>query len=137
MTPLANQRQKTEPSRLRSFGLLMGSVFLLVAFWPLLFHDEIPRIWAAIVAAAFIITALLFPASLEFVHRAWMGFGKKLGWINSRILLGILFFGILTPIAWIMSLLGKRPLKLKYDPHAESYRVPKQAREAKHVLRAF
>jgi hypothetical protein len=66
-----------------------------------------------------------------------MIFGEKIGWLNSRILLGLVFYGLLTPISLLMVLLGKRPLQLKFDPKAETYRVPKVARSADHVLKAF
>jgi hypothetical protein len=66
-----------------------------------------------------------------------MIFGENIGWVNSRILLGLVFYGLLTPLSWLMSLLGKRPLELKFDPKVDSYRVPKEARAADHVLKAF
>ena len=66
-----------------------------------------------------------------------MKFGEKIGWFNSWIILGILFFGIFTLMASVMGLLGKRPLQLGYDSKADSYRVPKTARAADHMLKPF
>ena len=71
------------------------------------------------------------------VFRLWMTSGKKMGWLNSRILLSLLFYLIITPMGWVMALLGKRPLQLGFDSQAESYRVPKEARSADHVTKAF
>lgn len=122
---------------LRSFGLVMGGVFLIVAIWPLVIRGESIRVWASLLAGFFGAMGMLFPKSLEPVHRVWMKIGEKLGWINSRIILGILFFGIFTPMAVIIRLLGKRPLQLGYDPKANSYRIPKKARAADHVLKPF
>ena len=76
---------------------------------------------------------VLFLSSLEPVHRVWIKIGEKLGWVNSQIILGIMFFGIFPPVGWIMCLLGKRPLQLGYDSEIESYRVLKMARDPKHV----
>ena len=134
MTPKIHQPTSKE---LRSFGLLMGGVFLVVALWPLVIRGEDIRMWASLIAVAFGAMGLLFPKGLEPLHRVWMKIGQKLGWINSRIILGILFFGIFTPMALIIGLLGKRPLQLGYDPEANSYRVPKEARAADHVLKPF
>lgn len=80
---------------------------------------------------------MVFPKGLGPLHRAWMKIGEKLGWINSRIILSLLFFGMFTPMAFVMGLFGKRPLELGYDPKATSYRVLKKARAADHVLKPF
>ena len=122
---------------LRSFGLLMGGVFLIVAVWPLVFHGESLRVWASLIAAVFGTMGMVFPKGLGPLHRVWMKIGEKLGWINSRIILSLLFFGMFTPMSFVMGLLGKRPLQLGYDPKANSYRVVKKARAADHVLKPF
>ncbi len=134
MTPTIHQPTVKE---LRSFGLLMSGVFLIVAIWPLVFHGGNIRVWAGIIAAAFGSMGVVFPKGLGPLHRLWMKIGEKLGWINSRIILGIMFFGIFTPMAFVMGLLGKRPLQLNYDPQATSYRELKKARAADHVLKPF
>lgn len=122
---------------LRSFGLLMGGVFLIVAVWPLVIHGESLRVWAGLIAAVFGAMGVLFPKGLRPLHHVWMKIGEKLGWINSRIILSLLFFGMFTPMAFVMGLFGKRPLQLGYDPKANSYRVVKKARAADHVLKPF
>jgi hypothetical protein len=122
---------------LRSFGLLMGGVFLVVAVWPLVIRGGDFRIWAGLIAGGFGAMGMLFPKGLEPIHRVWMMIGEKLGWFNSRIILGLLFFGLVTPMAFIMWILGKRPIQLGFDPEADSYRIPKKARSADHVLKAF
>lgn len=134
MTPII---QKPTAKELRSFGLLMGGVFLIVAVWPLVLRGDSIRVWAILIAGFFGTMGILFPKGLEPIHRVWMKIGEKLGWINSRIILGILFFGLFTPMAFIMWVLGKRPLQLGYDPHANSYRNLKKARSANHVLKPF
>ena len=122
---------------LRSFGLLMGGVFLIVAVWPLVFHGESLRVWASLIAVVFGVMGMVFPKGLGPLHRVWMKIGEKLGWINSRIILSLLFFGMFTPMSFVMGLLGKRPLQLGYDPRANSYRVVKKARAVDHVLKPF
>ncbi|GJL58227.1 MAG: hypothetical protein NPIRA03_10840 [Nitrospirales bacterium] len=122
---------------LRSFGLLMGGVFFIVAVWPLVIHGESIRVWASLIAGAFGAMGMIFPKGLKPLHRVWMKIGEKLGWINSRIILSLMFFGMFTPMAFVMGILGKRPLQLGYDPKAKSYRIPKKARSTDHVLKPF
>lgn len=134
-----SQASQTETSlkQLRQFGWLMGGVFSIITFWPLVFRGEGIRIWAFIIAGVFGLLGTVFPNALKPVYRAWMIFGEKIGWLNSRILLGLLFYGMVTPISWLMRLLGKRPLQLEFDPKAETYRVPKETRAPDHVLKPF
>ncbi len=130
--------QKDVPQKqLRQFGWLMGGVFAIITFWPLVFRGEGIRTWACIIAGIFGVLGMVFPTGLKPIYRVWMIFGEKMGWLNSRILLGLVFYGVLTPISFIMVILGKRPLQLRFDPQAESYRVPKEPRAADHVLKAF
>ncbi len=134
-----SQASQTETplKQLRQFGWLMCGVFGIITFWPLVFRGEGIRIWAFIIAGVFGLLGTVFPNGLKPVYRAWMIFGEKIGWLNSRILLGLLFYGMVTPISWLMRLLGKRPLQLEFDPKAETYRVPKEARAPDHVLKPF
>lgn len=123
--------------QLRQFGWLMGGVFAFITVWPLVVRGEGVRMWAGILAGIFGVLAALFPNGLKPIYRVWMIFGEKIGWVNSRILLGLVFYGMVTPISLIIRVLGKRPLQLSFDPKAETYRVPKEARAADHVLKAF
>jgi hypothetical protein len=115
----------------------MAGVFVLIALWPLVRHGEPGRWWAGIIGGIFGLLGLAWPTSLGGVHRLWMLVGEKLGWVNSRLILGLMFYGIMTPVALVLKLLGQTPLHLRYDPKAETYRVPKAAREPNHVLKPF
>ncbi|MGE0472663.1 MAG: SxtJ family membrane protein [Nitrospirales bacterium] len=137
MATAIHQPKRPLPSQLRSFGLLMTGVFFLIALWPLLMHGETMRLWAGLIGVIFGLLGLAWPTSLEPVHRIWMIIGEKLGWVNSRIILGLMFYGIFTPVALMMNLMGKRPIQKGYDPKADTYRVPKQARDPKHMLKPF
>jgi len=136
MTP--NTPQQDVPlKQLRQFGWLMAGVFALITVWPLVVRGDGLRMWAGLLAGIFGVVGTVFPTGLKPVYRAWMFFGEKIGWVNSRILLGLVFYGLLTPISWLMRLLGKRPLQLGFDPKVDTYRVLKEARAADHVLKAF
>ncbi len=134
----ATSKQGEVPRKqLQQFGWLMGGVFLVLGLWPLFLHAEEPRIWALIVSGVFGLLGLVWPQGLKPIFRGWMFLGEKVGWFNSRVLLGIVFFLLVTPIGWLMSLLGKRPLQLGFDSEAETYRVVKSARSADHVTKPF
>ncbi len=115
-----NRDQHVEGSSDRAFGLVFAGVFLLVAGWPLL-HGEAPRWWSAGAAGMFALVALAKPALLAGMNRLWMKLGILLGKVVSPVALGILFYGVLTPIGAAMRLAGKDPLRLKLEPGAGSY----------------
>jgi hypothetical protein len=114
------REQYVEGSSDRSFGLVIAAVLLLVALGPLR-HGHTPRWWALAVAVVFALVALAKPALLARLNRLWMKLGILLGKVVSPIALGILFYGVLTPLAVVVRLTGKDPLRLKLDPAADSY----------------
>ena len=117
--------QQVEGSSDRSFGLVFSGVFLLIATWPLL-QGGTARWWAAGVAAAFAVIALSKPTLLASLNRLWMKFGILLGKVISPIALGILFYGVLTPIGAVIRLTGKDPLRLKLDSDTDSYWIGRE-----------
>ncbi len=117
-----NNLQTTDLNReYRNFGILIGAVFMAIAFWPLLYSLSI-RLWLAIPAAVIFTAAFLFPAILKHPFRIWMKFGAALGWLNTRIILTLLYFLAILPIAIILKITGKTPLKLWFEPDSASYR---------------
>jgi hypothetical protein len=120
-----NRVQHVEGSSDRTFGLVFAGVFLVIAGWPL-FHGEALRWWAVGVAVVFALLALVKPALLAGLNRLWIKLGILLGKVVSPIALGILFYGVFTPIGAAMRLAGKDPLRLKFDPGADSYWIPRE-----------
>lgn len=118
------REERVEGSSNRSFGLVFGVVFLLVALWPL-FHGQPPRWWSIGVAGVFSLLALLKPALLAAPNRLWTRLGVVLGKVVSPIALGILFYGVFTPMGAVARLIGKDPLRLKFDTTADSYWIPR------------
>src|SRR5215470_10955922 len=116
---LAREQHVEGPSD-RAFGLVVAAVFLLIALAPLR-HGYAPHWWAFAVASVFILGALLKPVLLATLNRQWTKLGVLLGKVMSPIALGILFYGVLTPVAIIIRLTAKDPLRLKLDPAAGSY----------------
>jgi predicted membrane protein len=96
----------------KSFGLVFFIVFLLIAFYPLLSLGDI-RIWSLIIAIIFLILGLLNSKILTPLNKIWFKFGILLGSFVSPIVMGGVFFAIVTPTSLIMKVLGKNLLNLK------------------------
>ncbi len=109
---------------LREFGLLFGVVFVVIfgLFFPWLLEREWPA-WPWIVAAPFWLLALIYPMWLRVVYRLWMRFGLLASRVMTPLVLGIVFFVMISPMALIMRLMGKDPMHRALDPEQESYRV--------------
>lgn len=90
----------------RHFGFLFTFVFTLVAFWPL-WPLTTPNLYWLAGAGVWLAAALIYPKGLAPLYKAWMAFGHVLGWINARIILGIVFFAVVMPIGLVMRLFGK------------------------------
>jgi predicted membrane protein len=96
----------------KSFGLVFFIVFLLIAFYPLLSSGDI-SIWSLIIAIIFLILGLLNSKILTPLNKTWFKFGILLGSFVSPIVMGGVFFAIVTPTSLIMKVLGKNLLNLK------------------------
>jgi len=131
-------RNGQKPEQLRVFGLTLGGILVLVfgLALPWLFHRAYP-LWPWVTAGVLMSAALIWPACLQPVFRAWMTVGNWLGWINTRIILGIMFYTVLLLAGWLMKLAGKDPMARRFDKRASSYRVPSQVRPADHLERPF
>jgi len=115
-----------DPDRqeLRKFGLVFASGIALIfgLLLPWLFDRPWP-LWPWIAAGGLAATGLLLPPLLRPVFWLWMKFGHVLGWINTRIILGITFLLLFVPVALLFHLMGKDPMKRRLDPSARSYRI--------------
>jgi len=111
----------------RSFGFVMAAFFALLALFPLL-HGPLSSIrwWALVVAAAFLALALLWPAPLRPLNRAWLKLGLLLSKIVSPVVMMVLFYATVTPIGVLMRWTGKDPLRLRRDATATSYWIPRE-----------
>ena len=111
---------KESKKDLRKFGLTIGIVLLIITSLLFYFGRTNYYIWG-ILAAVFILAGLLAPMLLKPFNKIWMGFSIILGFITSRIILIVLFYLIITPIALVFRLTGKDPLDLKFSKKANSY----------------
>ena len=98
--------------QLREFGLLIGFVFPILIGWliPLFFGHEF-RAWTLWLGIPGLILGVIAPRLLHYPYKGWMALGHALGWVNSHIILGLVFIVVLQPIAYVMRLTGYDPLR--------------------------
>jgi hypothetical protein len=123
--------------QLRSFGWLMGGLFLVIGLWPLVVQGAELRVWSAGVAGLWGAMAVGWPRGLTPLYQGWMWFAEKLGWFNTRVLLGVIYYVLVTPLSLVMRMLGKKPLQCSFDQQRPSYREAKAVRTADHVRKPF
>jgi hypothetical protein len=126
------------PAELRRFGIVTALIVVVLfgLLLPWIFDHRFP-IWPWIVAAVLSSAGLLMPGALGPVYRGWMIFGHLLGWVNTRLLLGLVFYAILLPIGLVMRAFGHDPLMSKLEPDATSYRVRSSEETREHFERPF
>ena len=126
-----------EKKELRNFGLIVGGVFCLIGIWPVIRHGDGLRLWAIIPGSLLVPLGLVAPAVLAPLFKVWMKVGHVMGSINTRIILAVLYFGLITPMGMVMRLFGWDSMRRAWSQDAESYRVVRQARPRSHMTRQF
>ena len=131
------EQVKITKKTLRQFGLMVGGIFLFIGLWPLVWRQEAVRIWVVIPGALLATVGLIMPGVLKHVYRGWMWVGHVMGWINTRIILGVLFYGVVAPMGLFMKLTGRDPMRRAFEPDAKTYRTACQPRPASHMKNMF
>ena len=108
----------------RSFGIVFFIVFLIIAIYPLINNANL-RIWSLVISLIFLILGLINSKFLTPLNKLWFKFGLLLGKLISPIIMGIIFFFVVTPIGLIMKIFGKDILNLKKN-NAKSYWIEKK-----------
>ena len=111
---------KIKISSNRSFGLVFFIVFLIISLWPFIHEGQI-RIWSAVISIVFLILGLMNSKLLTPLNRLWFKFGMFLGAIVAPVVMGIIFFLVVTPTGFLMRIMGKDLLRRKYDKSNKSY----------------
>ncbi|GBF82498.1 SxtJ family membrane protein [Aphanothece sacrum] len=115
---------KLDKKGLREFGLVTGGIIAVLfgLVLPLVWGHHLPLIpW--IIGGVLCSLAIFIPQSLDPIHYNWMRVGQVLGWVNNQIILGIIFFIVVTPMGLIMRLLNRDPMTSKFEFNLETYRV--------------
>jgi Saxitoxin biosynthesis operon protein SxtJ len=121
---IVNGEAASNARDLRNFGLIVAALFAAIfgLFFPLLHHKSVPY-WPWAIAGTLTATALIRPALLYYFNAAWNALGKVLGWINTRLILGLLFYAVVTPMGLLLRLVSRSNAD-RSDPSGQaSYRV--------------
>ena len=113
----------------KSFGIVFFIVFLIISIYPMLGGDSL-RVWSLAISIIFLILGLLNSKILSPLNKLWFKFGIFLGKIISPIIMGIIFFFVVTPIGYLMRLFKKDVLSLKFNGN-KSYWVKKNGPKSK------
>ena len=113
----------------RSFGIVFFIVFLLISLYPLINSQDI-RLWSLLISLVFLFLGLINSKILNPLNKLWFKLGMFLGKIISPIIIGIIFFLVVTPTGLIMRILGKDLLNLKYNKK-QSYWIEKNGPKSK------
>ena len=104
----------------RNFGLVFFVVFLIVGLWPLINSGPI-RIWSVIISLIFLVLGLMNSKMLTPLNKLWFKFGLILGALIAPIVMGLIFFLVVTPIGLVLKLFGKDLLNKKYKSKKNTY----------------
>ena len=125
---MVTQKEKL-PSN-RNFGLVFFVFFLIIGLWPLLETNEI-RYWSIFFSIIFFLLGITNSKLLNPLNKIWFNFGILLGKVISPLIMGIIFFLVVTPIGVIMRVIGKDILSLKYNKKNKSYWIEKNGPKSK------
>ena len=115
-----NLNNNTKISSNRSFGILFFIVFFITSLWPLISRGDIIY-WALIASLIFLVLGVLNSKLLTPLNKLWIKFGIFLGAITSPIVMGIIYFIVLTPIGALMRFLGKDLLRINKSKSLTTY----------------
>ena len=123
---------------LRQFGFIMagGLILFFGLLIPWIWERSFP-LWPWIAAVVFATAGVVYPKLLSPIFRVWLKIGHVLSWINTRIILGIVFFLIFFPVALILRIARKDPMARKFRPEESSYRIPSTSPPREQLERPF
>ena len=109
----------------KNFGIVFGIVFLIISLFPLL-NNDVVRIWSLTATFFFIFSAFFFPKILIIPNIIWFKFGILLNYITSPIIMGFLFFFVVTPTGLIMRIIKKDLIDQRIDKNRKSYWIQRK-----------
>jgi len=124
--------------QLRKFGIILAAGFVGIfgTLAPYLSQHAIPW-WPWCLGALLLFLSFIKPLWLHYIYQPWMKLGSVLGWINTRIILGIIFFALITPLGLIMRLCAKDKMQRTYDKTLLSYRKKITPQPIQHMEKPF
>ena len=124
-----NMKNNIKISSNKSFGIVFFVFFLIISVYPIFKNGDL-RVWSLVLSVIFLVLGLLNSSILSPLNKLWFKFGIFLGNIIGPIIMGIIFFLVVTPTAFIMRILGKDLLNLKYNKN-KSYWIEKEGPKSK------
>ena len=118
-------KSKIKTSSNRNFGLVFFIVFLILGFWPIINGGEI-RIWLVVISLIFLVLGMMKSKLLTPLNKLWFKFGMILGAIVAPVVMGAVFFLVVTPIAIVMKTMGKDLINKKYNKKKETYWITRR-----------
>jgi Saxitoxin biosynthesis operon protein SxtJ len=147
---MMNEKTVPQKEELRKFGYTIAAILSILfgLILPYLFDSQAGEyswefyglsgpIWPFAVALFFFLSALICPVVLGPIYTAWMKVGHVLGAINTRIILGLIFYIMVFPIGLLLKLFGKDPLLRKHDLSVQSYRIISEQPDQNHIERPY
>lgn len=134
---MTSTNHEMSPAELRKFALVTAA--MLVLFFDVLIPwiwGFSPPMWPLIAAGALVFTGLLIPKALGPFYSVWMRFAEALGWVNTRIILSVIFFLVFLPFGLIMRAFND-PMRRKLDEDAQSYRIQSKSPKPENMERPF
>ena len=98
----------------RTFGILFFLVFLVISIWPILNNEDL-RWWSIIISLIFLFLGIINSKILTPINKIWIKIGELLGRVIAPIVMAIIYFFIITPMAILLKLLRKDLLRIKFS----------------------
>ena len=123
---------------LRSFGLTTGSIVAVLfgLLFPWLLDHNLP-LWPWVLFGVLALWALAAPTTLRPVYKVWMRFGLLMSRVTTPLILGLVFYVVITPVSLIRALLGKDAMARTFDKDTASYRITSRAPEKENLEKPF
>tara|TARA_Y100000746_G_scaffold26393_1_gene20193 strand:- start:12566 stop:12997 length:432 start_codon:yes stop_codon:yes gene_type:complete len=130
--------EKPTSKELKNFGILFGTFVILLfgIMFPYFFNYKHP-FWPFIIFILFLLVSITLPKKLRYFYYFWIFIGNILAWINTRVILGLVFYIIFLPTGLVIRLLRKDLLGRKIKKNDKSYRLPSRIRDIKHFEKPF
>ncbi len=120
-----SRKHETRGSSDRSFGILFALLFVAIALLPAVRGGPV-RLWAFIPSAGFLIAAFARPSLLRPLNKLWLKIGLVIGRVVNPVVMAVMFYLVFTPLGLFLRLMGKDPLRLRFDPDASSYWIERR-----------
>ena len=121
---------------LRQFAAILATVLAIVAAWVYWRNGALP-IWAWALPLILLVFGTIMPNRLAGFYSVWMNIGHGLGWVNTHLILALMFYMILAPVGIIFRILGRCSLNITTLSNVDTYAVPSLQRASKHFDRIF